>query len=372
MRRVLYVIPNGHLGGAERVCELLVKHHDRKKFLPLAAFLRNGPLIEKFKSYGIEVLEFPTVRLRSLHKHHSLIKSLSAAMLDKKIDLVHSSMSYAHFFAGRAANKAHIKNVWFQHGPVGGLDRWMSLVKTSCIFTNSELTAGHQKKIMLRHFPMVPIPLGTEIPTLSFTERQSLRKSYRDRLGLKEDDIVIGAVGRLQSWKGQVELLKAFSLASHAAPGLKAVVVGSSDIGDSSYEKLLHATVDKLGLNGKAHFTGFADDMMEVYSGIDILAHTSLVPEPFGLTIIEAMSHGVPAIASKGGGLTSTGNSPSLVQADPKDTSNLAQAMVELATNPLQRQDLGEKGRQFVIANHSAAKFVQAMEEQYESLLRES
>ena len=62
----------------------------------------------------------------------------------------------------------------------------------------------------------------------------------------------------------------------------------------------------RLGLDGRLAFTGFCDDVEPVLESLDVLVHASILPEPFGQTVIEGMAAGLPVVASAAGGPTET------------------------------------------------------------------
>ena len=113
----------------------------------------------------------------------------------------------------------------------------------------------------------------------------------RAALGLPPTGVfVIGTVCRLEKVKGVAELLAAF----HAAdpPDARLVVVG-----EGSERPALEMLAHRLGLNGRVIFTGFRNDMPDLYRLFDLFVLNSM-DEPYGLVILEAAEAGVPVIAT--------------------------------------------------------------------------
>lgn len=299
---ILYVSPNAHLGGAERVCEILIKGHDRNLFDPLIAFLRDGPLVEKFRKYQVPVYLLPFTRLRDLHRHGRVLETLEGIIERHGVDLVHSSMAYGHVFGGRAANRKGIKNVWFQHGPVGGSLDWLaSRIKSEKIFVNSQHTLEAQKKLWGKSGAIEVVQLGVESPSAHKSELLEDRNRFRDANGIPRDAFLFGSVGRIQEWKGQDKFLEAFFKAAEQNPNFWGVIVGSADIGSERFRKKIESMVSR-SRNQRIKLVGFIEAMDKVYPAIDLLVHSAIRPEPFGLVILEAMSYGIPVIASPLGG----------------------------------------------------------------------
>jgi glycosyltransferase involved in cell wall biosynthesis len=93
-------------------------------------------------------------------------------------------------------------------------------------------------------------------------------------------------------------------------------------------------------------FTGHIEPAAAAFAAADIVAHTSILPEPFGRVIVEAMAAGRPVVAAAAGGaleIVREGETGRLVP--PGDPAALAQALSELAADKAQRQRLGLAGR---------------------------
>ena len=112
----------------------------------------------------------------------------------------------------------------------------------------------------------------------------------RAELGIAADDYVIGAVGRLEPGKGSAELI----VALHAArlPASRLVIVG-----DGSQRAALERLVTDLDLRNHVTFTGFRQDVRDLYFLFDLFVLNS-VEESFGLVILEAAAAGVPVITT--------------------------------------------------------------------------
>jgi glycosyltransferase involved in cell wall biosynthesis len=108
---------------------------------------------------------------------------------------------------------------------------------------------------------------------------------------------LIGVFSRLARWKGQHIVLQALK----ACPGVKCVIVGAALFGEDDYERELHALVRASGLSDRVFFLGHRPDAPSIMQAVDAMVHPSIDPEPFGLTLVEAMSVGTPVLASDAG-----------------------------------------------------------------------
>lgn len=166
----------------------------------------------------------------------------------------------------------------------------------------------------------------------------------RAELGLGPQPLV-GLFGRLSEWKGQHVFLDALA----AMEGVQAVIVGGALFRQEAYEARIREQASRLGLDGRVRFLGFRSDVPELMASMDVVAHTSIVAEPFGRVVVEAMMCGRPVVATRGGGVTEIirdGETGLLVP--PGDASALAAALGTILSDPALAQRLGQSGREDV------------------------
>ena len=101
-------------------------------------------------------------------------------------------------------------------------------------------------------------------------------------------------VGNIVEWKGQHIFIDSYKYLK--SKNVKYFIAGN--IHDQKYFNSFSNKFDK----NKITFLGLMSQIIKNLYKYDILVHASQTPEPFGRTIIEAMSVGVPVIASDAGG----------------------------------------------------------------------
>ena len=127
---------------------------------------------------------------------------------------------------------------------------------------------------------------------------ESQRENLIQQLGLS-DRFLIGHFSRLSSWKGQHVLIEALKYCSE---DVTVVFVGDALFGEQKYVKQLHEQVNSLGLGDRVKFLGFRSDVPQLMAACDLIAHTSIAPEPFGRVIVEGMLCSRPVVAANAGG----------------------------------------------------------------------
>jgi glycosyltransferase involved in cell wall biosynthesis len=119
-------------------------------------------------------------------------------------------------------------------------------------------------------------------------------------------------------------------------PSVHVLLVGDALFGeDEAYARQLHRQCDALNLTNRVHFLGFRDDVPALMSLVDVIAHTSTAPEPFGRVIVEGMLAGTPVVATAAGGareIINSGENGLLVP--PADAAALRDALNQFLSAP--------------------------------------
>ena len=240
---------------------------------------------------------------------------------------------------------------------------------------NSRFRVGRRKQFKV-------IPLGLD--TRPFDEWDARRAPARQDMRAREDDVLVGIVGRLTEIKNHKLFLEAAALLkgrrAHdpTAEGRVRFVV----IGDGHLRRELESQARALGLSDDVEFAGLRDDPEEFYPALDVVALTSH-NEGTPLTLIEAMANSRAVVATAVGGVVdllggleeSELRRPHRwqicergVQVRAGDAEAFADALAHLAAHPELREALGERGREFVAQKYSVGRLVSDVLGLYEEL----
>ncbi len=145
---------------------------------------------------------------------------------------------------------------------------------------------------------VVLIYQGTEVDR--FTSTPETQAEAVRRYPLPENaEPVLGSVGSFEERKGQVVLLDAVkSLSEGPLPNVHAMLVG-----EGPDEEMLKARTKEMGLEEHVSFFPFTREPNYVFERIDILTLPSLYKEGLPNVLLEAMSMGLPVVASKMAGV---------------------------------------------------------------------
>lgn len=111
----------------------------------------------------------------------------------------------------------------------------------------------------------------------------------------------IGLVARIDPWKGQELLLRAFAAA--CPDGEQSLVFfGGPSFGHETFLRELHELARSLGVADRVDFAGHQDDVDAAIEGLDVCVQCSLRPEPLGQNVLQYLAAGKPAVVSGEGG----------------------------------------------------------------------
>lgn len=196
------------------------------------------------------------------------------------------------------------------------------------------------------------------------SQRQDIPGSPFNKAGLW----LVGTAGRMQTVKNQTNLARAFVQAINAEPRLRErlrlVMVGDGPLRNESL-----AILESAGLAELAWLPGERKDIPDVMRGLDCFVLPSL-GEGISNTILEAMSSGLPVIATAVGGnpeLVDDARTGHLVPA--ADPGALARAIIALALTPEKARAMGNAGRKRIEAQFSITAMIDSYQQIYDRLL---
>ena len=148
---------------------------------------------------------------------------------------------------------------------------------------------------------VVVIPQGVDIDQFQPRDQSEARRE----LDLPEDGKVLLAVGRVEPLKGFDILIRALAEMTERA-SVTLVIVGGDARAAAEFARLT-AIAEEVGVSSQVRFVGATDHQRVAcyYNAADVVVVPSFY-ESFGLVALEALASGVPVVASRVGGLTST------------------------------------------------------------------
>ncbi len=319
-RRLLVVNPTSLLGGAELVLQRLLDAIPEDQWQVIAA-IPEGPLAERVRERDLTVIPIPDLKLpggpRFLAAPRALGRAVRAASRIRRAESGSDAVVANGLLALPAVRIARPKSpvVLLVHDV---LDRFaFRVVLRLCArvvdiaVVPSEAAA---RSLREQGLPTRVVPNGTPWPVPPAPPEPPMPPVVGELAALtplKGQDVVLDAVTRLKRRDVIVEF------AGEALPK------------DGSYVEHLRALAQSSGLEGRIRFLGRVEDPMARLRGWSIAVLPSIGQESFGLAVLEAMSVGVPVVATNHGGPPEILGDAGLLVA-PGDAEGLAVAIGRL------------------------------------------
>jgi len=116
------------------------------------------------------------------------------------------------------------------------------------------------------------------------------RQVIRAELGIEQDALVVGHVGRFTAQKNHRFVLESFAVIQKKNPSARLLLVGRGELEDE-----IHQQVENLGLNGTVIFCGIRSDIPRILSAMDVFLFPSLY-EGMPNTVVVAQATGLPCV----------------------------------------------------------------------------
>lgn len=254
---------------------------------------------ENWIAPALEELELPYVTFDTTGSPWQLLKSITEVIDLVRPDIVHSHLLDSNFYSSLACFRRSVPHVCTEHGEVSLEKTAISKIKYGmismcsrgvvCVSKAVESTASGA--LWNKH------KLKTIYNGIHFLEKKP--SSFRAECGIPDHAVLIGNVGNLYPVKGQKYLIRAFSeLFKSCSADVYLVIVGRG----GEHDNLLRLVCD-LGLpKARVLFAGFRNDIQNVMNALDLYVQPSL-SEGHPVAVLEAMSLGIPVIATAVGGI---------------------------------------------------------------------
>ena len=357
--RVMFLTTSMPVGGAETLLVSLVRGLDRARFAPEVACLKErGPLGEELAA------EVPVYCRLLRHKYDlGVLPRLWRLLRSRKVDAVVTVGAGDKMFWGRlAARLAGVPVVvsalhstgW--PDSVGRLNRLLTPLTDGFI---GVADAHAEHLVAHEHFPRDKVhTIYNGVDTERFAPRDAL--AIRRELGLPPFAPVVGILAALRPEKNHELFLAGAAKIQNAFPESHFLIIG-----DGPQRPLLEQLATNFGIAERTKLLGSRSDVPELLSALDVLALTSH-NEASPVSILEALSCGVPVVAAEVGSVPETvvhGETGLLFTAG--DVDGYVGAMLQLLKEPSLRKRLGANGRRRVVDERSLIAMVRG----YESLL---
>lgn len=385
--RVLFLDHKAVLGGSE-LCLLDIARDNLAT--SQVVLLADGPFRARLEEAGVRVEVLPAPKTVSgTRREASFRRDLLAvpgtldlarrvAKLSSGYELIYANSQKALFVGALAGKIARKPVIWHQHCLLSeptrtpdlafsGMHRRLVVFLVNHLVTrviaNSKASAealigagGRAEHVRVVYNGIDPSPFEA----VTTTDVDDLRRE----LGL-EGVPVVGAFGRLTPWKGHHVLLEALL----HLPSAHVLLVGEAIPEEQAYVRALRQKCKDLRVEDRVHFAGFRQDIPQLMRLSDVVAHTSVAPEPFGRVVVEGMLARSPVVATRGGGVPEIiDDQVNGILVPPGDPNALAGALRGLLMDRAKARALAEAGHATALQRFSLRAMLEGVTQQLQEV----
>ena len=329
-------------------------------------------LLDEAATAGLEVLLEPWLRSPLAPRDDvRALRRLSALISAGRFDVVHTHSAKAGTLGRLAAHRAHVPRIVHTYHGLPFHEFQSSLRRATYIqierslgrITDVALCVGTGVAVeVIRRGLVAPErvrTIGVTVDRHAATRTPESRRRARHALGVPENALVVGAVGRLAYQKAPQDFVDA--LRRIARPDVVGVWVGDGELADE-----VRQTVRLVAPRTQVILAGERADVTDLLPAFDVFAQSSRY-EGLPVAVVEAMVAGVPVVATAVNAVSDVvvpGVTGLLVP--PARPDLLATAVAYLLDHTDEAAAMATAARQRVIGTHSAAALGRVLADAYD------
>ena len=349
-RHVVHVIAGLQTGGAEHMLLKLAGAELPGLRQTVVSMTDEGPMGPQFRAAGIRLL---TIGMPRGRLPVSGLLRLHRVLREERPDVVQTWMYHADLVGGLLARLAGVRRViWnIRHSTLSPRDnkRTVRAVAWACarvsrwvpeqIISCSRAGALTHQAAGYADDRFVIIPNGVD--GARFRPDPTARAELRATLGLAGDTPLLGCIARWDPQKNHAGLLEAWAGVVRDVPDAVLLLAGQ---GVDQSNAVLHALLQRSGVEGSVRVLGLRSDMPQLMAALDGLVLPSVHGEGFPNVLVEALACGVPCVA------TDVGDAALILGAHgtvvpPADASALREALLALLGRGVRQGEQGAADR---------------------------
>jgi glycosyltransferase involved in cell wall biosynthesis len=387
-RVILFVHHSNDLYGADIVLLETVKGLDRSRFSPIVVLPEDcrhpGGLAAELEKIQVPFLFGPLAVMRRKYFRPARIlgygveltravRLLARIIRESKVEIVHSN-TLSVSAGAIAARLTRTPHVWHIHEmlvrpvAVRRALHFLAPRMSSTVICISEAVRQH----VLKDEPAADGKLAVVhngLPLENFVQ-VSDGSSIRREFGIPAGAPLIGMVGRINHWKGQSVFVQAARSVLASFPEANFLAVGSVFADEVHYLDRLREEVRQAGIEDRFILSDFRRDVSDILAALDVYVHPALLPEPFGLVVIEAMAAAKPVVATAHGGpleMIEEGVSGHFVP--PADPGALAEKICACLADLRASREMGRRAQERAMRMFPLSRYLDRMQGLYEKAL---
>jgi glycosyltransferase involved in cell wall biosynthesis len=374
--RVVHLITDLDVGGAEIMLSRLVAAADRRRFrMCVISMMSPGPVGTEIAAQGIEV---QTLGMRRAVPNPSGLLRLVALLRREPADLLQTWLYHADLLGLMAAKLARVPRLaWNLRCSDMDMSRYSRLSAAlprllarfsrvpDAVLVNSVAGKAVHERIGYQPRRWEIIPNGIDVER--FRPNLETRARLRAELGLPAGSFVICLPARFDPMKDHATFLAAASHFGTTCPSARFLLVGR---GNDARNAQLGSLLERNGCNCRILMLGQRDDMPAIFASADVVSLSSSFGEGFPNVVAEAMACGTPVVSTDVGDAAQIIGAAGIVVA-ARDAEAMAAAWQRLyALGAEGRRELGLMARRRVEELYELPRIVARYQGLYEELAR--
>jgi len=372
MIKIIYIVSNLTVGGAENVLLRLLSKIDKKKYDPLViSLVEKGKIGRKIERLGIDVY------CLGIYSFINLLPGLIKLVIKINIfnpKIIHTFMIHSAILGGIIAKLLNrptiiwnifttnlsLKSNKYKTYLIIKICASLSRVVPNRIIVDSSASYFAHKKAGYSYENMQIINNGVD--TSVFCPNELIRNKYRQQY-FKENELVIGLIARYHPVKRHDMFIKVASLLKKKVNNIKFLLNGNNiEISNSELMKM----INNKGIQDIIHLSDSKLEITDFLVACDILVSSSNF-ESFPNIICEAMACSIPCVVTNVGDCAKIVDDTGII-IEPNDPNALASALMRLIKmSSKDRMQLGNNARLRIENNFSLGLMVEKYNNLYNS-----
>lgn len=385
MTNILFLHTGAEMYGADKVLLDLIQRLDKKRYKSYVILPTEGVLVDELKKAGISVMIMPYPIMRRKYFNpkgiiqyaFGLIKySQRIVKFAKKynIDIIHTNTA-ATLEGSFVSKKLHIPQLWSIHEIIVSPKIMYKITSrliakySSITITDSRAVKAHLEASGYFRKGSVKV-IYNGVDANRFTPYTDCNYLY-DEWKIPHEAKIIGMMGRVNSWKGQGDFLKAANIVMEKYPDVYTVFIGSAFEGEEWREKELEKAINESPYKDRIINKGYRTDSEAIYKLYSIFVLPSINPDPLPTVVLEAMATGKSVIGYKHGGVCEMiKDGYNGLLAEVRNPVDLAKKIDSLLENDELRIQMGKNSRSRLLESFSIESYVQNYSDEYDRLIQ--
>lgn len=367
--RIAHLIDTLSWGGAQKLLVTFAEAARPYGVVPTVISLRprnDSPFWDELENLGVPVITLPFRRV----VEPALLLQLVQLLRRERFDVLHTHLTQANMIGSIVGPLTGTPTVASIHNTVTRVRRFHVLREAAeatllRLGTRRVIAVGHvvaeAQGQRLGRSEMVTIPNAVSVvPPLDDAQRRAVRTAL---VGDPDRPLLI-SVGRLTAQKGYGDLLAAFAQVRKQHPTAALAVAGRGEL-----QADLEAQLQNLGLQESAQLLGARTDVPQLLAASDLFVSASHW-EGLPIAVLEAMSAGLPMVATRVGDIPHVVPADAGIVVEPGQPTQLAAAINTLLADPARMRVAGAAARAHILNVYSADRWLQQLFALYAQVCR--